>query len=198
MTIETLLPVVLFALVATVSPGGATTLATASGAHFGFGRSIPLVMGISAALSSMAAGAAFGLGGLLLAAPPLQLAMKSAGLLYLLWLAVKIGASNAPRLNREIAAPTGFLGGAWMLWYNPKAWAMTTSAAASFAATTHSSVALAVFLGSAFGIAAMLSLSLWCMAGQWLGRALKTDWQWRTINFILAGLLVISVIPMWK
>jgi len=73
MAAASLLPLALFVLTSTLTPGGATTLATASGAQFGLRRSLPL------------------LAGLLLAAPHLQLAMQLAGTAYLFWLAWKLG-----------------------------------------------------------------------------------------------------------
>lgn len=63
-----ILPLLLFAAVATVTPGGATMLATASGACFGFARSISLMLGIAIGLALLAAVAVVGLGSLLLAA----------------------------------------------------------------------------------------------------------------------------------
>jgi threonine/homoserine/homoserine lactone efflux protein len=49
--LEAILPLVLFALVATATPGIATTLSTASGARFGFRRSVPLMAGSAAGLA---------------------------------------------------------------------------------------------------------------------------------------------------
>ncbi|TGS82058.1 LysE family translocator, partial [Mesorhizobium sp. M2D.F.Ca.ET.178.01.1.1] len=49
---ETLLPLVLFALISTSTPGIATTLSTASGAQFGFRRSVPLMAGSAAGLAT--------------------------------------------------------------------------------------------------------------------------------------------------
>ncbi len=191
------LPLVLFVIVATVTPGGATTLATASGAHFGYRRSIPLMAGIAVGLASMAASAAAGLGGVLLALPFLQLGMKTIGSVYLLWLAWKISRSGSPRLQAELARPTSFLGGIWLLWQNPKGWAMTLGAAASFAALAAGPFQLGVLLGCAFGVAAMLSLSLWCVAGLLLARLLRSDAQWRALNLALGLLLVVSIGTMW-
>ena len=108
-------PLVLFAVVSTVSPGGATTLATASGSQFGFRRSIPLMVGIAVGLASLAAGASAGLAGLLLAAPGLLLVMKAAGSAYLLWLAWKVARSGPPNLNANATVPTTLLGGACLL-----------------------------------------------------------------------------------
>ncbi|MGF6756704.1 LysE family translocator [Paraburkholderia sp. GAS42] len=191
-------PLLLFAAVSTVTPGGATTLATASGAQFGFRRSIPLMAGIAVGLASLAAVAAAGLAGVLLAVPALELAMKLTGSAYLLWLAWKIGRSGPPRLDMQLAAPTSFIGGACLLWLNPKGWAMTLGAAASFSVLATGPLRLAALLGSAFGIAAVVSLSLWCVAGMVLARLLQTPRQWRVLNVALGVLLAASIVPMWR
>ncbi|MGM3274826.1 LysE family translocator [Ralstonia sp. 24A2] len=190
-------PLVLFAVVSTVSPGGATTLATASGSQFGFRRSIPLMVGIAVGLASLAAGAAAGLAGLLLAAPSLLLVMKAAGSAYLLWLAWKVARSGPPNLNANAAVPITLLGGACLLWLNPKGWAMALGAAASFAMLASSPLQLAALLGTTFGLAALVSLSLWCAAGIVLARLLKTPRQWRVLNAALGVLLAVSIVPMW-
>ena len=198
MTIESLLPLILFALVSTITPGGATTLATASGAHFGFRRSIPVMGGFAFGLGSMACAAAVGLGGVLTALPMLQIAMKALGSLYLIWLAVRIGGSGQPREAGQMARPTGFLAGVWMLWHNPKGWAMTMGAAASFAALANNPLTLAMLLGMTFCVMAALSLTLWCALGQLFARLLNAPWQWRALNIFLACLLVLSIMPMWR
>jgi threonine/homoserine/homoserine lactone efflux protein len=191
------LPLAIFAIVSTITPGGATTLVTASGAHFGYRRSLPLMTGIAAGLASMAASAAAGLGSIVLAMPSLQFTMKIVGSLYLVWLAWKIGRGGPPHLEAAIAKPTSFLGAVWLLWHNPKGWAMTLGAAGSFAALATSPLQLGALLGASFGIAALLSLSLWCVAGLLLARLLRTDMQWRILNALLGLLLAASIVPMW-
>lgn len=206
MTADAFLPLVLFALVSTVTPGAATMLATASGAHFGFLRSVPLVAGAAFGLATVAAAAAAGLAGMLMAMPSLQLILKAGGSLYLLWLAWKIGRSGAPRQQAitqgtapgmALVRPTGFVGAAWLLWYNPKGWAMSMGAAASFAALAAGPAQLAVLLGLTFGLAAAASLSLWCVTGQMLARWFRTDRQWHILNAVLGLLLALTILPMW-
>lgn len=197
MATDSLLPLALFVLTSTITPGGATTLAATSGAQFGFRRSIPLMAGISAGVAALAFIAGAALSGLLMAAPSLQLVMKFTGTGYLLWLAWKIGRSGPPNLRAELATPLGFVGAAALLWINPKAWAMVTGAAASFEALAAHPLQLALLLGSAFGFAAAVSLSIWCYAGHVLARLLRTARQWQAVNMALGVLLAASVIPMW-
>ncbi|WP_246792954.1 LysE family translocator [Burkholderia perseverans] len=193
-----LLPLLLFVAVATLTPGGATTLATASGARFGFRRSLPLVTGIAAALAMLAAVAALGLGGLLLAMPSLQMAVKALGSAYLLWLAWRIARSGPPDAGQGPARPVTLANGFLLLWLNPKSWAMTVGAAASFALVASSPQRLALLLGAAFGVAAALSLTLWCALGVLLARLFRTPRQWRILNLTMGLLLAASIVPTWR
>ena len=197
MYLSSMVSLALFVLVATLSPGGATTLATASGAHFGLRRSIPLIGGVSAGLASMAALAAAGLAAVLLSAPALQTAMKLVGSAYLLLLAWRVAHGGRPNLDRGVARPASFLSGVGLLWINPKAWAMTLAAAASFSAVSDSVAGSALLLGFTFGLASILSLACWCVAGKLLARALRTDRDWKVLNIVLGVLLVVSTASLW-
>lgn len=190
-------PLLLFVLIATISPGGATTLATASGANFGFRKSIPLIAGISAGLATMAALAGLGLAELLLREPALQIAMKVIGSGYLVWLAWRTARSGRPDLERSVAKPYTFFGGVGLLWLNPKGWAMTLSAAASFASIAEGPMQLAGMLGMAFAVLSGVSLVLWCAVGLLLSRFLRTNGQWRVLNIVLGVLLAASIVPIW-
>lgn len=193
----TYLPLILFAVVSTFTPGAATTLATASGAHFGFRRSVPLMAGATLGLASMAAAAAAGLASILLTWPSLHLVMKTLGTAYLVWLAFRIARSGAPRGRQATEKPTSLTAGLLILWQNPKGWAMTMGAAASFSALASGPVHLALILSLTFGATASISLVIWCLTGQILARILRSEWQWKALNITLGLLLVLSIIPMW-
>ncbi|QPC42779.1 LysE family translocator [Kaustia mangrovi] len=197
MTPATLLPLALFAVVATITPGGATTLATASGARFGFRRSVPLIAGISVGLGALGAASALGLASLVLAVPTLALALRLGGSAYLLWLSVKIATSGPPDTDTRMAAPIGVLGGAMLLWLNPKAWATALGAAATFGDAASSPSELALLLASVFVCAAAISLTLWSTAGFFLAKLLHTRREWTIVNTLLGILLALSILQMW-
>jgi threonine/homoserine/homoserine lactone efflux protein len=188
----------LFAVVATISPGGATTLAAASGAQFGFRRSIPFIAGLALGLAMLAVVAAAGLGGLLTAAPSLQVTLKVAGTVYLLYLAWNLARGGPSSEATRAAVPTTLIGGLALLLLNPKGWAMTLGAAASFGAVADGPTQLAALLATVFGLAAIGSLTLWCGAGVLLADTLRTDRQRRITHFVLALLLIASIVPMWR
>jgi threonine/homoserine/homoserine lactone efflux protein len=195
---ELFLSLLTFAVIGTITPGGANLLAAASGAQFGFQRSMPLLMGIVIGLASLVAAAAAGLAALLQSAPALQVAMRVVGSAYLLWLAWKIGQSGPPNIKSDSSAtPTRFVAGLFLLWMNPKGWTMALGAAAAYAGLATSPIRLALLMGAVFGVAALVALSLWCTGGLMLARALRTERQWRIVNAALGLLLAVSIIPMW-
>ncbi|MBY5868663.1 LysE family translocator [Rhizobium leguminosarum] len=191
-----LLSVIGFALVATISPGGATSLATASGAQFGFRRSLPLLAGISVGLGTLVGAVAGGLGAVVFAWSPMQLLLRIIGSAYLLCLAWMISRMSAPHAGSS-SPPTGFISGFMLLWVNPKGWTMALAAAAAYADLADNPVALGLILCFVFGAAAIFSMVIWCIGGLWLARRLTQPWQWRCLNLGLAMLLALSVIPMW-
>lgn len=197
MNIDSFWPLALFTLAATITPGGATTLATASGAHFGFRNSLPLMLGIATGLASMAAGAAFGMANMLLINPLFPLLLKITGTLYLLWIAWRVAGAPAPGNEMKAIRPIGYIAGLWMLWHNPKGWAMTAAAAAAYANLASNPGQMAAVMGFSFGLAALASLSIWCLAGRELARRIKQPEHWRIVNGALGALIVTSTIPMW-
>lgn len=69
-----------FLWVAAITPGPNNMLLTASAAHFGFWRSMPLMLGMQCML------VACGVGSFITLYPALHFTLKVAGSLYLLWL----------------------------------------------------------------------------------------------------------------
>ncbi|RST85613.1 LysE family translocator [Aquibium carbonis] len=194
---EFLTALIAFVVIATITPGGATTLAVASGAQHGFRRSIPLIAGMAGGLCSLGAGSALGLGTAIHTFPQIQVIMQGLGSAYLLWLAWKIARSGAPNATASERRSIGLGGGLLLLWLNPKAWTVTLAAAAAFANLTASATSLAIIMGLAFGVAGSVSLSIWCMGGLLLSQLLRTERQWNAVNGLLAIALVLCIVPLW-
>lgn len=115
-----------FLWVAAITPGPNNMLLTASGANFGFFRTLPLMVGIMIGMQLMLLMVAFGVGGAILLYPSLHLILKVAGSLYLLWLAWKIATAAYEKLETDAApvAPMPFWQGGLLQLINPKAWLM--------------------------------------------------------------------------
>lgn len=196
--IESLMALVIFAFVSTASPGGATSLATASGAQFGYKRSLPLISGIASSLALLVALSGTGLSAAILAFPSLELGMKIIGSIYLLWLAFVILRAGSPnKANLSQQNPIGFIAGAMLLVINPKAWAMALGVAGSFSSISDNPITLAAIFGCVFVLAASISLSFWAITGSYLAKMIKSESQWSLFNLIMASLLVVSITSFW-
>lgn len=195
---EQLVALITFALASTGSPGGATSLATASGARFGFVRSLPLIGGIATALALLVAVSGTGISVVLLAVPSLETGMKVIGSVYLFWLAIVILRAGAPD-ETDVSSPTpiGFFGGVILLLINPKTWAMGVGVAGSYSSVSGNSTVDAAITGTVFAIAACLSLSIWAFTGAFFARKFTIVWQWHLLNFGMSILLVLSIASFW-
>lgn len=188
----------LFALAATLSPGGATALATSSGARFGYRRSLPLISGITFALAGVTSLSATGLSSALISIPVLAVAIKYIGTAYLLWLAAQISVAGRPgEGNMADETPMTFLAGALLLIVNPKAWAMGLGVASSFAETNVSPFVFGAILATVFATCAAVSLSFWVLTGGFVARILTTKRHWTLFNCAMALLLLAAIAQLW-
>lgn len=183
-----------FAFVATVTPGPNNLMLMASGANFGFRRTLPHMLGIVGGVSVMALLVGAGLMALFDAVPALNLVLKVVSVGYLLWLAFKI-ATAAPVEERDAAGrPMTFLQAATFQWVNPKAWAMCLSAITLYA-TDRSLLSVAIVAG-AFALVCFPAISVWAWLGTVVRQWLSNTTRLRVFNITMAALLVASLYPV--
>ncbi len=195
MTYETILALVTFALVTSLTPGPNNLMLMASGANFGFRRSIPHMLGIGIGFTLMVALVGVGLAGIFETWPVAHTVLKVVSIAYLLWLAAKIARSSAPTGSETGGGtPLTFWQAAAFQWVNPKAWAMALTAVTVYAPGRELWAVLAVAL--IFGAINLPSVSTWTLAGQGIRRWLTNPVRLRTFNWTMAGLLVLSMVPV--
>jgi threonine/homoserine/homoserine lactone efflux protein len=192
-----LVPLFLFAVVIVCTPGANNILTTTSGAQFGLRASARLLFGLGLGVVSLVIVTAIGLGFLIRSAPHLQTVLKIVGSGYLLWLATKIGRSGRPAMDDLARSALSFRAGLLVSWLNPKTWLLGISVASGYSGISSNPVVLATVLGAVFTVVVAPNLIVWCHAGHLIAARLRTDRQWRTVNLVLATLLVASTIPMW-
>ena len=126
-----LAPVALYAFVSTATPGPNNIMLAASGLAFGLRRTVPHMLGISLGCCLLLILCGLGLGTVFEAVPALRWLLRIAGAGYLLWLAVKLwrttdvtqGSSGRPLTVWQSAS---------FQFVNPKAWAISAPAIATF------------------------------------------------------------------
>jgi len=190
------LAMVSFAFVTSFTPGPNNIMITASGANFGFARSIPHILGVAIGFAVLVAACGAGLGALFMAFPAAQLLLKIAGALYMLWLAWKVANAGSPASSSDtVAQPLTFLQAAAFQWVNPKAVVTALGAIAIYVRPDHA-VSDTVVIVAICGLAAILSISAWAGFGVVVSGLLHDPVRARVFNIVMAVLLVVSIVPM--
>ncbi|AUX71287.1 LysE family translocator [Erwinia pyrifoliae] len=189
-----------FLWVAAITPGPNNMLLTASGANFGFFRSLSLLIGIMIGMQVMLLMVAFGVGGLILLYPSLHLFLKVAGSVYLLWLAWKIGSAEYEKLDTDKtpAARMPFWQGGLLQLINPKAWLMALGAVASFSLAGEAFRASVVAISIGMALVNVLSGLIWLGFGTLIGRILRSRRAWTLFNVFMGLLTAACVLLIWR
>lgn len=188
-------PLVLFAAAMCLTPGPNVFMVTASAANFGFRRTIAQMLGVTFGFGVMIMAAGFGLAGLFHAEPRLHAALKYAGAIYLLYLAWRIARADAARSASPRARPINFVEAALLTWINPKGWVTTVGALAAYT-TPHGNALETAVIAAVLAAACLASLAIWAAFGAAIGRCLRNPRARMAFNWSMAGLLVLSLVPV--
>lgn len=199
-----LLPALLtFAFVSCFTPGPNNMMLTASGATFGFRRTMPHIAGVAVGFPLMVVAVGLGLGTLFVAYPLLHTILKWVGAAYLAWLAWHVAtAGRSDGADGRGGRPFTFLQAAAFQWVNPKGWIMAVGALATFtsAGAEAGGRSAGIFgevlvVALAFAVMGLPSSTSWAAFGTWIGSVLSTERRLRTFNLTMGGLLILSIIP---
>lgn len=207
MPIEQLIALMGFVVVMTGTPGPNNMMLLASGANFGFRRSIPHILGITVGCQSLLMAIALGLGQLLMRFPVLELVLKvlcGGALLYLTWGLVKpalfrsaIVVQGAADQQPVVSKPLTLWQAAVFQWVNPKAWMMMLTAIATYTQpqTLWSDTLL---IGLLFAVLGMPVISMWNLFGASLRKFLLDPLKARVFNLVMGVLLLGSMYPLFQ
>ncbi|MPS98136.1 MULTISPECIES: LysE family translocator [unclassified Pseudomonas] len=185
---SSLLPFILFALVASISPGPTNLLILAHSARLGLRASVaPIVAGCGAA-AGVVLMVGLGLGDWLTRHPLAQQLMSWAGVIWLSWLAWQMLRSADEPLHSLTGKPFSAFSAASLQLVNPKVWMMAVAVIGVFAGPS-----LPVWqLALVFLLVALPCMTVWAMLGVGSARWLHSPQRLRGFNRGLAGLLLVS------
>jgi threonine/homoserine/homoserine lactone efflux protein len=193
-TFPTLLPFLLFAFVASITPGPTNILVLSNSARYGFKAALPIIFGAcaSAALIVLLVGSGFGQA--LNANHGVQLAMRWVGVVWLTFLAwqmfgtpVEVSTSDTPADNHR---RLGLWGAAGLQLINPKTWAMALAVASVFTVHSEDRIIHTLYLSIAFFLVAIPCLGCWAALGIGSSRVLRSALTIRRFNRCMALLLL--------
>ncbi len=194
--VAVVLPMAAYTFAGTMTPGPNNVMLAASGANFGFRRTTHHMTGVLTGATFLLFVVSVGLGAVFAAAPSLQVAIKVAGALFLLYLAWRIATAvpkHADEAEGQQGKPLTFIEAFAFQFANPKAWTVTGAAASTFMPTDVHAFAGAGLLAATFAVVAIPSVLVWTVFGVGIGKVLRTPRAHRVFNVAMALLLVATV-----
>ncbi|WP_422031897.1 LysE family translocator [Roseovarius sp.] len=196
MTLDIFTALVAFAFVTVITPGPNNFMLMASGANFGFRRSVPHMMGIGLGFPSMVVLVGVGVMQVFDLWTPSYTILKVLSVAYLLYLAWKIAHAAPPKEAEDApeGKPLSFVQSAAFQWVNPKAWSMALSAITLYAASRD--LAAVLWVAGVYVAVSVISTTSWTVLGQQMRRLLNNRVRLRVFNWTMAVLLVATLVPV--
>jgi len=178
-----------------ITPGPNNVMLTASGANFGFRRTLPHMLGITFGFALQAVVVSLGLGAALARLPHLQQALAWVGAAYLCWMGWRLLGAGAVGEGRSARPLTAWQAAAFQF-VNPKAWVIALTVGLVFKPPAE---ALALAAAVMFGVLVTVNfpcIVVWAAAGSAMRRWLEVPRRRRIFNAVMALLLVACAVMM--
>ncbi len=195
MTPDLLTALAAFAFVASITPGPNNLMLMASGANFGWRRTVPHLLGVSLGHGFLVLVLGLGLARVFDAYPQARTLLTLPCAAYLLWLAWKIANAAPPEKASAKGTPLTFLQAAAFQWVNPKAVYMGITAQTTYAPQGAGWTG-AVAVAGVFICVNIVSVNTWAMGGTQVRRWLASPARLRVFNWTMAALLVLTLVPI--
>lgn len=190
------IPLLLFALSASLTPGPNNIMIMDSGMHFGIQKSLPHYLGICLGFPIMFLMVALGLGAIFTEYAWIKHLLKILGSIYMLYLSWQIlTSSNKVNVNL-IRKPFHFFQAVIFQWINPKAWLMAISTISIFTLSNHY-IYNAIIISVVYFLMCIPCVGIWLLFGKFLQRILTKDSHRIWFNILMALALVGSIGMIW-
>jgi threonine/homoserine/homoserine lactone efflux protein len=190
------LPLLGFAIVASVTPGPNVLMVAAAAAGHGLRAVLPHMLGITFGFTAMIALVGLGLAWPL-AIPAVHRALQLIAAVWMLWLAWKIATAPPPG-EGGARPPLGFVQAALFQWVNPKAWMVAGAAIAGYTLAGAPLLPQVLAIALVFGLVSMPCLLVWAGLGAGARRVLGDARRLRRFNLAMGALLALSVLPLLR
>ena len=191
---STLISFATFAMVSAFTPGPNNVMLAASGANFGFCRTLPHIFGILVGFCSLVVAAGLGLASLFAVIPWFYNVLKVISVLFLLYLAWKIGSAGRTT-TKDKDRPLSFLQAASFQLINPKAITVILSSVTAYTSTAENVGAEITTLLVVFATVTICATCTWAVFGTAIAHLLTSQTRLRKFNITMALILIASLLP---
>ena len=184
-----------YSFVMSITPGPNNVMLTASGATFGFRKTVPHILGVCAGFSVVLLAVCAGLDALFTRWPDIQTALRWVGAAYLVYLGWRILRSGETRAA-ESRKPLTVIEAAGFQFLNPKAWVMTLTAAAVFLPRELGLLTACAYMVAIMAIVNLPCITVWALFGSSLRGFLAKPAGRASFNVVMAVALAATGIAM--
>ena len=188
-------PFVTYTFVMSITPGPNNVMLTASGASFGFRRTVPHILGIVSGFVVQLLAVCAGLAALFTRWPSLQSALAWVGAAYLVYLGWQMLGSGDPQ-SRAAHQPVSFLQAALFQFLNPKAWVMTVTAATLFLPRELGPLLSGAYMAGVMEAIGVPCMMVWALFGTSLKRFIGAPRGRLAFNVSMALALGVTAVMM--
>ncbi len=185
-------PLAVVSFATSITPGPNNIMLLASGANYGYVRTLPHILGVNIGYNGLILLSGLGLGAIFAKYPILQDGLRLVGSGYLLYLAWRVLKAGNPKTNDK-AKPFRFYEAVLFQFVNPKALVLAITIIAAF---TDSNNPLFLQLLVIFSVTLPLSFfvsSAWALFGVAIANFLQNERNLKIFNATMAAALVISI-----
>ena len=194
MNIE-LIPLLVFVVIATFTPGPGNITSAAMGMLYGYRRTFGFLMGIVIGYLLIMMLSAFVSKGLLTAIPAVEPVLRIFGVCYLLYLTV--GTARATYATEQgDQEPMAFMHGFWLQTLNPKAVIFGLTLYSTFLSPLAAQPVALVLSTLLLAGVTFASVSLWAFTGTRIGTFLHVPMVRQGVNFVLVILLLYCAVAL--
>ncbi len=195
MSTATLISLLVFSFVSSITPGPNNIMLFASGVNFGLRRTWPHAIGIAVGFGILLAAVGLGVGVLIEQSPLFATTLKVAGGLYMLYLAYRIATAGQVEKASASARPMTLMEAALFQWVNPKAWVMAITAMSAYTGEGNYWINVLIVI-VVFVIVNFPSVTCWAGFGHLMSHWLSDPRRLRIFNITMALALVLSLWPL--
>ena len=186
MSFTTIILMLSFSLVMSITPGPVNLMIISSGINNGFYKTFSFISGATIGFTTLLILISFGFNTILKSYPIYLSIIEILGFCYIMYLSYQIVKSNNNiKLQKKTFKTLYFYEGFLLQFLNPKACLASISGVSMFSSSLES---LVIFIIIYF-IVCYLSLSFWGILGQKATQYLNTNKKLKYFNFLMAGLL---------
>jgi len=189
------LPFATYTFVMSITPGPNNVMLTASGARFGFRRTLPHILGIVCGFIAQLLAVCAGLSTLFTRWPALQSTLAWVGAAYLVYLGWQmLGRGDAQ--SRNAHEPVSFLQATLFQFLNPKAWVMSITAATLFLPHDLGPLVSGAYMAGVMEVIGVPCMMVWALFGTSLKRFIGAPRGRLAFNVSMALALGVTAVMM--